>query len=87
MSLSRSSFCNQGHGLGPSIDLRSPRRGETGPRPLRPDSWVAIELNTATPVPEWDGQKVFVKQEDAAWLGAAGYTFFRPRQREFYLIR
>jgi Xaa-Pro aminopeptidase len=77
----------QGHGLGPSIDFRSARRGETGPRPLRPDSWVAIELNTATPVPEWDGQKVFVMQEDPAWLGAAGYTFFRPRQRELYLVR
>jgi Xaa-Pro aminopeptidase len=77
----------QGHGLGPSIDFRSARRGETSPRPLRPDSWVAIELNTATPVPEWGGQKVFVMQEDPAWLGAAGYTFFRPRQQAFYLIR
>jgi Xaa-Pro aminopeptidase len=78
---------NQGHGLGPSIDFRATRRGETGPRPLRPHSWVSIELNTATSVPEWEGQKVFVMQEDPAWLGEAGYTFFRPRQRELYLIR
>jgi Xaa-Pro aminopeptidase len=78
---------NQGHGLGPSIDFRAARRGESGPRPLRPGSWIAIELNTATPVPEWEGQKVFVMQEDPAWLSDAGYRFFRPRQREFYLIR
>ncbi len=78
---------NQGHGLGPSIDFRATKRGETGPHPLRPNSWISIELNSATAVPEWDGQKVFVMEEDPAYLTDAGYKFFRPRQSAFYLIR
>jgi hypothetical protein len=78
---------NQGHGLGPSIDFRSAARGETGPHPLRPNSWISIELNAATAVPEWDGQKVFVMQEDPAYLTSEGYRFFRPRQESFYLVR
>lgn len=77
---------NHGHGLGPSIDFRATRRGETGPRPLRPDSWISVELNTATAVPEWGGVKVFVMQEDPARLTPEGYRFFRPRQESFYLI-
>jgi Xaa-Pro aminopeptidase len=77
---------NHGHGLGPSIDFRATRRGETGPRPLRPDSWISIELNSATAVPEWDGQKIYVMQEDPARLTPEGYRFFRPRQERFYLI-
>jgi Xaa-Pro aminopeptidase len=77
----------QGHGLGPSIDFRASQRGETGPHPLRAHSWISIELNSATPVPEWDGQKVFVMEEDPAWLTDEGYKFFRPRQQAFYLIR
>lgn len=77
---------NQGHGLGPSIDFRAAQRGETGPHPLRPHSWISIELNTATAVPEWNGQKVFVMEEDPAWLTETGYRFFRPRQQAFYLI-
>jgi hypothetical protein len=76
----------QGHGLGPSIDFRASKRTETGPFPLRPHSWISIELNSATVVPEWDGQKVFVMEEDPAWLTDAGYRFFRPRQQAFYLI-
>jgi len=76
----------QGHGLGPSIDFRATQRGETGPKLLRPNSWISIELNSATPVPEWDGQKVFVMEEDPAWLTDMGYKFFRPRQQGFYLI-
>jgi hypothetical protein len=78
---------NQGHGLGPSIDFRASQRGDTGPRPLRANSWISIELNTATVVPEWEGQKVFVMEEDPAWLTDTGYRFFRPRQEAFYRIR
>ena len=37
-------------------------------------------------MPEWDGQKVFVMEEDPAWLTETGYRFFRPRQEAFYLI-
>ena len=50
-------------------------------------SYISIELNTRTAVPEWDGQEVFVMQEDPAWLSADGWVFFRPRQEEFYVVR
>jgi len=54
---------------------------------LRDGSYISIELNTATPVPEWNGKKVFVMFEDDAYLTKDGYRFFRPRQEAFYLIR
>ena len=78
---------NHGHALGPSIDFRSGQRSAGRPRPLRPHSWISIELNTSAPVPEWDGQTVVFMQEDPAYLTDDGYRFFRPRQESFYLIR
>ncbi len=78
----------QGHGLGASIDFRSGLRTDTvtqGSR-LRPGSYISIELNTATAVPEWGGKKVFVMMEDVAHLTNEGYRFFRPRQEKFFLI-
>lgn len=77
---------NQGHALGAAIDFRAATRKEA-PRPLRKGSYIAIELNTATGVPEWGGQKVFVMQEDPAYLTDEGWKFFVPRQEAFYLIR
>jgi Xaa-Pro aminopeptidase len=80
---------NQGHGLGAAIDFRSAQRpelGATGKR-LRKGSYISIELNTRTPVPEWGGQEVFVMFEDDAHLTDEGWVFFRPRQEAFYLIR
>ena len=79
---------NHGHGLGPGIDFRSGEEPSArGPRPLRPHSWIAVELNTSMKVPEWDDQTVFFMQEDPAYLTDEGYRFFRPRQESFYLIR
>lgn len=77
-----------GHALGPSIDFRSTLRADslTSRQGLRPGSYISIELNTATAVPEWGGQKVFVMMEDPAWLTPEGYAFFLPRQEAFYLI-
>ena len=79
----------QGHGLGASIDFRGAVRNDSlQPSPtLRPNSWISIELNTATVVPEWGGRKVFVMMEDDAELTAEGYRFFRPRQESWYVIR
>lgn len=79
---------NQGHGLGASIDFRAARRGDTAAaaKRLRLGSYISIELNTLTPVPEWDGQKVFIMMEDDAHLTEEGWKFFRPRQEHFYLI-
>ena len=80
----------QGHGLGASIDFRSAQRqdiGQQAKKQLRGGSYISIELNTATAVPEWNDQKVFVMMEDVAWLGDDGWHFFRPRQTEWYVIR
>ena len=74
-----------GHGLGAHIDAHRP--SANGEERLRLGSITAIELNTATKVPEWNNQIVFIMQEDVAFVTEKGYEFFRPRQTEFYLIR
>jgi len=81
---------NQGHGLGPSIDYRAAQRKDmanTAVKTFRPGCYTSIELNTATAVPEWDNQKVFIMMEDDAYLTDDGYKFFRPRQEAFYLVK
>ncbi|MEO5510740.1 MAG: M24 family metallopeptidase, partial [Longimicrobiales bacterium] len=94
---------NQGHGLGASIDFRSAQRpaaNAAGAPPagappanaatlkrLRAGSYISIELNTKTAVPEWSGQEVFVMMEDDAHLTSNGWIFFRPRQESWYLIK
>ena len=76
----------QGHALGPSIDMRAAARKDT-PRPLRPGSYLSIELNSRSAVPEWGGQEVFMMEEDPAHLGADGYHFFAEQQQRLFLIR
>jgi Xaa-Pro aminopeptidase len=78
---------NHGHGMGPSIDFRSAGRSDVTSKPLVEGAYISIELNTKTSVPEWDGQDVYIMQEDPAYLTADGWRFFRPRQEAFYLIR
>ncbi len=73
---------NQGHGLGASIDFRAAQA-----KRLRKGSYISIELNTRSVVPEWDGLKVFLMMEDPAYLTDEGWKFFRPRQEQFYLIK
>ena len=46
-----------------------------------------MELNTRTPVPEWDGQAVFMMEEDPAYLDREGYHFFVPRQDALFLVQ
>ncbi|RYZ41343.1 MAG: M24 family metallopeptidase [Myxococcaceae bacterium] len=75
----------QGHALGASIDFRAASR-QDAPRLLRKGSYLAVELNTVTAVPEWGGQQVAVMQEDPAYLTDEGWKFFVPRQDAFYLI-
>ena len=77
---------NQGHALGASIDFRRPTAVSLEP-PFREGSYTAIELNTSTPVPEWDGQKVTIMMEDDAYLTKDGMKWFRPLQTAFYVIR
>ncbi len=75
----------QGHGLGASIDFR--RALGVSPERIRPGSYMSIELNTSTKVPEWNDQKVTIMAEDDAVMTEKGYEFFRPRQTELYLIK
>lgn len=77
----------QGHGLGASIDFRSALRSGGEGKTLRKGSYISIELNAKTPVPEWGGEPVFVMFEDDAWLADDGWHFFHPRQEAWYLIR
>ena len=77
---------NQGHGLGPSIDFRSSGSAAAAAKTLVEGSYISIELNTSTPVPEWDGQDVYIMQEDPAYLTSDGWRFFRPRQEALYLV-
>lgn len=78
----------QGHGLGPSIDMRAAQREASAPpRPLRKGAYLAMELNTRTPLAEWDGQPVTIMAEDPVYLSDEGWRFFRPRQEAFYVIR
>jgi len=78
---------NQGHALGASIDFRRPTAGAPQEPPFREGSYTSIELNTSTPVPEWNGQKVTIMMEDDAYLTKDGMKWFRPRQTAFYIIR
>ena len=75
----------QGHGLGPSIDFRGNIGG--GANKILLGSYMSIELNTATEVPEWNNQRVTIMAEDDAYMTETGYKWFRPRQTEFYLIK
>jgi Xaa-Pro aminopeptidase len=81
---------NQGHGLGAGIDFRAAKRadlGENQGKRLRNGSYTSIELNTQTPIPEWDNQKVYVMEEDDAYLTDDGFKFFLPRQEQWYIVR
>lgn len=77
---------NHGHGLGPGIDFRSSGSTAAAQRQLVEGAYISIELNTSTPVEEWDGQDVYIMQEDPAYLTPEGWRFFRPRQDALYVI-
>jgi Xaa-Pro dipeptidase len=92
---------NQGHALGASINARpaptgakpaegtpaKPNPGAPPPKRLRLGSYLAMELNTSTPVPEWGGQAVTMMAEDPVYLTPDGWKFFRPRQEALYIVR
>ena len=54
---------------------------------FRNGSYISIELNSKTPVPEWEGQEVFVMMEDDTYLTPEGWVFFRTRQTSWYSVR
>jgi Xaa-Pro aminopeptidase len=81
----------QGHGLGAGLGYGfrkdSKRDPATMTKRLRKGSYIAIELNTVTPIPEWDGQELIVALEDDAYLTDEGWKFFRPRQEHWYIVK
>jgi len=91
---------NQGHALGAGINARpslpgakpnpvaaKPNPNPPPPKRLRLGSYLAMELNTSTPVPEWGGKIVTMMAEDPVYLTPDGWKFFRPRQEALYLIK
>jgi Xaa-Pro dipeptidase len=80
---------NHGHGLGASIDFRSAQRENADAeksKTLRLGAHLAMEFNIADEIPEWDGKKVWIMQEDPVYLTDDGWRFFVPRQESFYLV-
>jgi len=89
---------NEGHGLGAWMDARvaqADQDAQNAPvdttfstvQRLRKGSYLSVELNAQTAVPEWGGQKAYIMGEDDAYLTDDGYKYFQPRQTEFYLIK
>ncbi len=78
---------NQGHGLGAALDSRAVPGSFDGNKKMRNGSYISIELNSATPAPEWNNQKVYIMEEDDAYLTEDGFKTFLPRQTSFYLIQ
>ena len=59
----------------------------TGGKKLRAGAHLAMEFNIAHEIPEWDGKKVWIMQEDPVHLTEDGWRFFVPRQEAFYLVQ
>jgi hypothetical protein len=79
-----------GHGAGPAIGLWDYQEGVPGrgDAPVRPRTWWSIELQATVPVPEWDGQRVRMAQEEDAILGAEGPARWAyGRQTRLHLVR
>ena len=81
---------DHGHASGAIIGLWDrqggvPGRGDV---PLRTNVYWAIELQAATPVPEWDGQLVRIGlEEDAEQTAEGPMRWILGRQTEFHLVR
>jgi len=81
---------DHGHAAGPLIGLWDLQQGVPGRGDVKliPGSWFSIELQATTPVPEWDGQKLVVAQEEDAALDEQGkMSWILKRQTEYHLIK
>jgi hypothetical protein len=79
-----------GHGAGPLIGLWDYQDGVVGRGDAKviPSIWFSIELQATTPVPEWDGQRVRMAQEEDAVIGADGkIRWALRRQDKLFLVR
>jgi Xaa-Pro aminopeptidase len=78
-----------GHGAGPLIGLWDYQDGVPGRGDAKviPSMWFSIELQTTTPVAEWDGQRVRMPLEEDAIVGADGKVRWAlKRQDELFLV-
>lgn len=81
---------DHGHGAGPLIGLWDrqeaiPGRGDAR---ILPQSWYSIELGARTPIPEWDGQELFVGQEEDVAIDQQGrVSWVLNRQTKYHLVR
>ncbi len=80
---------DHGHGAGPLIGLWDRQQGVPGRGDVLvlPNTWFSIELAASTPVPEWDGQELWVGQEEDATLVGDKIEWVLPRQTKYRLIR
>ena len=78
-----------GHGAGPLIGLWDYQEGVPGRGDVKviPGMWYSSELQTTTPVPEWNGQPVRIAQEEDFIIGHDGaLRWALKRQSEFHLV-
>jgi hypothetical protein len=81
---------DHGHGAGTMIGLWDRQEGVAGRGdvPVRPNTWFSTELQVTSPIPEWNGQKVRMAQEEEIWLDEAGVRrWVLARQDRFHLVR
>lgn len=79
-----------GHGAGPLIGLWDYQDGVPGRGDAKviPSMWFSIELQATTPVPEWNGQRVRMAQEEDAIVGADGQIRWAlKRQDRLFLVK
>ena len=79
-----------GHGAGPLIGLWDYQDGVAGrgDATVIPSMWWSIELQATTAVPEWDGQRVRMAQEEDAIIGADGKVRWALRRQDaLFLVR
>jgi Xaa-Pro aminopeptidase len=79
---------DHGHGAGPLIGLWDRQEGVPGRGDVKliPNMWHSIELGARTPVPEWNGQELFVGQEEDAVMNADGKMSWVLRRQTKYLL-
>jgi Xaa-Pro aminopeptidase len=79
-----------GHGAGPLIGLWDYQDGVAGRGDAKviPSMWFSIELQATTPVPEWNGQRVRMAQEEDVIIDKAGkIRWALRRQDRLFLVK
>ena len=79
-----------GHGSGPLIGLWDRQEGVPGrgDHKVISSMWYSIELQATSPVPEWDGQRLRMPQEEDMVMGPDGVPRWAyQRQTELHLIK